>query len=103
MVGVIGVVVDQLSLSFQLRSFLDVDVVNPSPIVMCCLLHQLFKTLFLEMSCDKVVWLPIQANVEVSRDEDASVRVDKLLKVVSDLSQTGVSRSVDMNGIQKWG
>ena len=103
MVGVIGVVVNQLSFSFQLRSLLDVNVVNPSSIVMCCLLHQLLKTLLSEMACDKVVGLPIQADVEVARDEDTFGRVDKLFQFVSNLPQTSISRSIDMDGVQKRG
>ena len=103
MVAVIGIVVDQLRISFKLRGRLQVDMVYPPTIVVRCFHHQLFKTLFLEMSRDKVVGLLIQANVEVARDEYAFVRVDKLLKMVFDLPQTGVSRSVDMDGVQKRG
>ena len=103
MVAVIGIVVDQLRISFQLRSLLDVNVVNPSSIVMCCLLHQLLKTLLSEMACDKVVGLPIQADVEVARDEDTFGRVDKIFQFISHLPQTSISRSIDMDGVQKWG
>ena len=54
MVAVIGIVVDQLRISFKLRGRLQVDMVYPPTIVVRCFHHQLFKTLFLEMSRDKV-------------------------------------------------
>ena len=79
MVGVVRVVMEQLCINFQLRSLLEVDVVDTSPVVVCCLLHKLLKTMLLEIACDEVVGLLIQADVEVARDEDTFGRVDKLL------------------------
>ena len=103
MVRVVGVVMEQLSISFQLRSLLEVDVVNPPPLVMCCLLHQLHKALLLEVSRDKIVWLLVQADVEIARDENAPPRIDKFLQVVSHIMQTAISRSVDMDGVKEPG
>ena len=103
MVGVVRVVLEQLCINFQLRSLLEVDMVDVSPIVVCCLLHKLYKALLLEISCDQVVWLLVQADVEVAGDEDAPPRVDKFLQMVSHIAQTAISRSVHMDGVEEPG
>ena len=97
MVREVWVVVEQLNISFQLRNLLQVYMVDPSPIVVCCLFHELFEALLLEITCYQVVGLLIQADVEIPRNEHSSVRIDQILKLVSDLPKATISRSVDVD------
>ena len=79
MVREVWVVVKQLNISFQLRNLLEVYMVDPSPIVVCCLFHKLFEAILQEITCYQVVGLLIQADVEIPRNEHSSVRIDQIL------------------------
>ena len=85
-VGVVWVVVVKLSVSIQFISLLEVDVVNSSTLVMGCSFSQLHKALLSQIACDQVVWLFLQADVEIPRDHNASPRTHQILQMVSHLS-----------------
>ena len=85
-VGVVWVVVVKLSVSNQLISLFEVDVVDPSTLVLGRPSSQLNKALLSQKACDEIIWLFLQANVEVPRDHNASPRTHQILQMVSHLS-----------------
>ena len=85
-VGVVWVVVVKLSVSIQFISLLEVDVVNSSTLVVGRPSSQLNKALLSQKACDEVVWLFLQADVEIPRDHNASPRTHQILQMVSHLS-----------------
>ena len=78
-VGVVWVVVVKLSVSIQLISLLEVDVVDPSTLVVGRLSSQLNKALLSQKACDEVFWLFLQADVEITRDHSIPPRTQKIL------------------------
>ena len=78
-VGVVWVVVVKLSVSIQFISLLEVDVVDPSTLVVGRLSSQLNKALLSQKACDEVFWLFLQADVEITRDHSIPPRTQKIL------------------------
>ena len=85
-VGVVWVVVVKLSVSIQFISLLEVDVVNSSTLVVGRPSSQLNKALLSQKACDEVVWLFLQADVEITRNHSIPPRIQKILKMVPHLS-----------------
>ena len=85
-VGVVWVVVVKLSVSIQFISLLEVDVVDPSTLVVGRLSSQLNKALLSQKAYDEVVWLFLQADVEITRDHSIPPRTQKVLQMFSHLS-----------------
>ena len=85
-VGVVWVVVVKLSVSIQFISLLEVDVVDPSTLVLGRPSSQLNKALLSQKTCDEVVWFFLQADVEIPRDHNASPRTHQILKMALHLS-----------------
>ena len=79
MVGVVRMVVVKISVSIQLISLLEVDVVDPSTLVVGRLSSQLNKALLSQKACDEVFWLFLQADVEITRDHSIPPRTQKIL------------------------
>ena len=86
MVGVVRMVVVKISVSIQLISLLEVDMVDPTTLVMRCTPSQLQKALLSQKACDDVVWLFLQADVEITRDHGIPPRTQKVLQTFSHLS-----------------
>ena len=99
-VGVVWVVVVKLSVSIQFISLLEVDVVNSSTLVVGRPSSQLNKALLSQKACDEVVWLFLQADVEITRDHSIPPRTQKILKIVPHLSLTPFSRAINMDAIK---
>ena len=102
-VGVVWVVVVKLSVSNQLISLFEVDVVDPSTLVLGRPSSQLNKALLSQKACDEVVWFFLQADVEITRDHSIPPRTQKILKMVPHLSYTPFGRAINAEAIKVYG
>ena len=103
MVGVVWVVVVKLSVSIQFISLLEVDVVNSSTLVVGRPSSQLNKALLSQKACDEVVWLFLQADVEITRDHSIPPRTQKILNMVPHISYTPFGSAINVDAINVYG